>query len=54
MAIHKNPSASTWSFLKIQFPKGGNKTKVIGFLLASFACSTFCVGKVLEIPGEGR
>jgi len=33
MAIHKNLSASTWSFLKIQFPKEGNETKVIGFLL---------------------
>ena len=32
MAIHKNLSASTWSSLKIQFPKEGNKTKVIGFL----------------------
>jgi len=34
MAIHRrNLSASFWSFLKIQFPKEGNKTKVIGFLL---------------------
>jgi len=33
MAIHKNLSASTWSFLKIQSPKEGDMTKVIGFLL---------------------